>query len=369
MRSVGCPARLALAGIQAAAGAVVSAVDDSVVPPGLPVEAEEYLDWLVLSKGRAANTIDAYRRDLGDYLAFGADCGWDHRDVTAAGVLAWVRARLGVGLASSTVKRGLTTVRTFHRWLVLEELRPDDPTADVELPRVPRGLPKALSEAEAAALVAAPRGARATEHRDRAIRRAQPDKSETAERSEEAVARRDSAILETLYGTGVRVSELVGLSLGDVDLASASLRVLGKGSKERVAPLGRLARAALEEWLAPAGRGEMEPERWASRTDSEAVFLNRRGGRLSRQGVYQLVRRHGEAAGITSALTPHVLRHSFATHLLDNGADIRVVQELLGHAKVTTTQIYTSVSRERLFRVYAEAHPRARAAPAASAPA
>ena len=304
-------------------------------PPGLPVEAEEYLDWLVVSKGRAANTVDAYRRDLLDYLAFGADRGWDHRDVTSAGVLAWVRSRLGAGLAAATVKRGLTTVRNFHRWLVLEDLRPDDPTATVELPRVPRGLPKALSTEEAAALMAAPGGGG-------------------------PLARRDRAVLETLYGTGLRVSELVGLSLGDVDLADASLRVLGKGSKERVAPLGRLARAALEDWLAPAGRGEMEPERWRSRDDSEAVFLNRRGSRLSRQGVYQLVRHHGESAGISATLAPHVLRHSFATHLLDGGADIRVVQELLGHAKVTTTQIYTSVSRERLFRVYADAHPRAR---------
>lgn len=303
-------------------------------PPGLPLEVEDYLDWLVVSKGRSANTIDAYRRDLNDYLSFGAGCGWDHRDVRAPGVLAWVRARLGMGLTAATVKRGLTTVRNFHRWLVLEDLRTDDPTTTVELPRVPRGLPKALSAEEAAALVDAPQGGG-------------------------PLARRDRAVLETLYGTGVRVSEMVGLSLGDVDLTAASLRVLGKGSKERVVPLGRLARAALEEWLAPAGRGEMAPERWASRGDSEAVFLNRRGRRLSRQGVYQLVRHYGEAAGITAVLTPHVLRHTFATHLLDNGADIRVVQELLGHAKVTTTQIYTSVSRERLFKVYAESHPRA----------
>ena len=329
-------------------------------PPGLPAEAEEYFDWLVLEKGRSANTIDAYRRDLRDYLAFGADCGWSPADVTADGVLAWVRARLDAGLAAATVKRGLTTVRNFHRWLVLEELRPDDPTVTVELPRVPRGLPKALSEDEAAALVAAPRGDRARARRGRAIKRTAPNGSEALIRREEAVMRRDSAILETLYGTGVRVSELVGLSLGDIDLPSASMRVLGKGSKERVLPLGRLAAAALREWLAVPGRGEMEPERWTSRSDSEAVFLNLRGSRLSRQGVHQIVRRHGEDAGITSALTPHVLRHSFATHLLDNGADIRVVQELLGHAKVTTTQIYTSVSRERLFRVYAEAHPRAR---------
>ena len=331
-------------------------------PSGLPIEAEEYLDWLVLEKGRSANTIDAYRRDLGDYLSFGTDCGWSPADVTAAGVLAWVRARLDVGLAAATVKRGLTTVRNFHRWLVLEELRLDDPTVTVELPRVPRGLPKALSEDEAAALVAAPRGDRARARRGRATKKTTPEQSEAPTLREEAVVRRDSAILETLYGTGVRVSELVGLSLRDVDLASASasMRVLGKGSKERILPLGRLAAAALREWLEVPGRGEMEPERWASRSDSEAVFLNLRGSRLSRQGVYQIVRQHGVDAGITSALTPHVLRHSFATHLLDNGADIRVVQELLGHAKVTTTQIYTSVSRERLFRVYAEAHPRAR---------
>ena len=327
---------------------------------GLPAEAEEYLDWLVLERGRSANTVAAYRRDLGDYLAFGAERGWGHADATPAAVLAWVRARLDAGLAAATVKRGLTTVRNFHRWLVLEELRPDDPTVTVELPRVPQGLPKALSQDEAAALVAAPRCGKAMEQRDRAIRRAQPERSESVTRREEAVARRDSAVLETLYGTGVRVSELVGLSLGDVDLAAASMRVLGKGSKERVLPLGRLALAALADWLSTAGRGEIEPERWASRSDAEAVFLNRRGGRLSRQGIHELVRRHGRHAGITAPLTPHVLRHSFATHLLDNGADIRVVQELLGHAKVTTTQIYTSVSRERLFQVYAEAHPRAR---------
>ena len=305
--------------------------------PGLPVEVEEYLDWLVLERGRSMRTIEAYRRDLKDYLAFGADCGWGAFEVGSDGVLAWVRARLDIGLAAATVARGLTTVRNFHRWLVLEELRPDDPTATVELPRVPMGLPKALSEKAAAALMAAPAGGG-------------------------AVARRDRAILETLYGTGVRVSELVGLSLGDLDLESASMRVLGKGAKERVLPLGRLSRAALGDWLPLAGRGEMEPERWASRDDAEAVFLNQRGTRLGRQGVWGLVRKYGAAVGIGTGLTPHVLRHSFATHLLNNGADIRTVQELLGHARVTTTQIYTAVSRDRLFRVYAEAHPRARLA-------
>ncbi|MCY3786438.1 MAG: tyrosine recombinase [bacterium] len=333
-------------------------------PPGLPGEAEEYLDRLVLEKGRSANTIDAYRRDLADYLSFGAERGWRPGDVTADDVLEWVRARLGVGLAEATVRRGLTTVRNFHKWLVVEDLRPDNPTLTVELPQVPGGLPKALSQDDVALLVAAPRGQKARERRSRSANRAGAERPDGLTPRERAIEERDSAILEALYGTGVRVSELVGLSLGDIDLPSASIRVLGKGAKERVLPLGRLAAAALAEWLA-GGRGELAPKRWASRSDREAVFLNQRGRRLSRQAVYQIVRQHGVDAGLGANLTPHVLRHSFATHLLDNGADIRAVQELLGHAKVTTTQIYTSVSRERLFSVYAEAHPRARLAPRA----
>ncbi|HEY6531224.1 MAG TPA: tyrosine-type recombinase/integrase, partial [Acidimicrobiales bacterium] len=170
------------------------------------------------------------------------------------------------------------------------------------------------------------------------------------------------ALLEVLYGTGARISEVCGLSLGDVDLDGGLLRLFGKGAKERVVPLGRMARVALAAWLDAAGRGAMAPEQWARRGDAEAVFLNQRGGRLSRQGAWTVVRRHGTTADLGDRLTPHVLRHSCATHMLDHGADIRAVQELLGHASISTTQVYTLVSNERLFAVYDEAHPRARAA-------
>jgi len=204
----------------------------------------------------------------------------------------------------------------------------------VATPRVPSGLPKALSEAEVSALLAAVVG-------------------------DEPSARRDRAILEVLYGTGVRISELVGLRLGDIDLESGLLRAFGKGSKERVVPLGRHAAAALSAWLGPGGRPALVPQRWARRGDAEAVFLNRRGGRLTRQGAWLVVKHWGSEAGIADKLTPHVLRHSCATHMLDHGADLRAVQEMLGHASVSTTQVYTKVSTERLFAAYRAAHPRA----------
>ena len=226
-------------------------------------------------------------------------------------------------------------VRGLHRFLAEEQEGRVDPAAEVEVPRVPRGLPKALSEADVAALLGGVEGT-------------------------DAVARRDRAILEVLYGTGLRISELVGLSMADLDLDAGLLRAFGKGSKERVVPVGRYAVAALVDWLGPAGRPELEPERWARRDDAEAVFLNRRGGRLSRQGAWMVVKRAGERAGLTGHLSPHVLRHSCATHMVDHGADIRTVQELLGHASISTTQVYTLVSTERLWSVYREAHPRAR---------
>ena len=176
----------------------------------------------------------------------------------------------------------------------------------------------------------------------------------------EPAHRRDRAVLELLYGTGIRISELCGLSLGDVDAPAGLARVFGKGAKERVVPMGRAARGALDEWLAPGGRAGMVPRRWARRGDAEAVFLNQRGGRLSRQAAWAIVRTYGDRVGLGDRLTPHVLRHSCATHMIEHGADIRIVQELLGHASVSTTQIYTRVTAERLRTVYEAAHPRAR---------
>jgi integrase/recombinase XerD len=237
-----------------------------------------------------------------------------------------------------SVARSLAAVRGLHRFRVDELGGASDPTADVGAPRLPQSVPKALTEDEVNLLLGAVGGERAVDLRDRAI-------------------------LEVLYGTGVRISELVGLSLGDLDLEIPVMRVLGKGAKERVVPLGRYAARSLTDWLGPAGRGRLAPERWARRGDAEAVFLNARGGRLSRAGAWGVVRRYGDRVGLGARLTPHVLRHSCATHMLDRGADIRVVQELLGHASVATTQVYTKVTGERLRAVYESAHPRARRRP------
>ncbi|MGH9278467.1 MAG: site-specific tyrosine recombinase XerD [Acidimicrobiales bacterium] len=304
----------------------------------LPIEIEELLSWLAVEKGRSPNTLAAYRRDLSAYWEFLSGRHLGLGDVTERVVedyLAFLRAS---GKAPASVARALVSVRALHRFCEDEGLVAANPTEDVERPRVPAGLPKALSEDEVATLLAAVTG-------------------------DDARARRDRAILEVLYGCGLRISELVGLSLGDIDLDAHSLRAFGKGAKERIVPVGRLAAAALDAWLSPAGRGALVPARWARRGDAEAVFLNARGGRLSRQGAWGIVHQYAGRVGLADRLTPHVLRHSCATHMLDHGADIRVVQELLGHASISTTQVYTKVSTERLRRAYEAAHPRARSAP------
>jgi len=302
---------------------------------GLPAEAEELLTWLAVERGRAVTTLTAYRRDLTAYWAWLGERGVTSlQAVVPTDVEAYVGALRSTGKAAASVARATVAVRSLHRFLVDEGLAPDDPSGDVEQPRVPAGLPKALSEAEVGRLLDAPIG-------------------------DEPLVRRDRAILEVLYGTGIRISELVGLSLADVDLDAALLRAFGKGSKERIVPLGRPARRALEDWLDPGGRPDVAPERWARRGDAEAVFLNARGSRLSRQGGWLVVERYGRLAGLSNKLSPHVLRHSCATHMLDHGADIRAVQELLGHASISTTQVYTKVSTERLWRAYEAAHPRA----------
>jgi len=303
----------------------------------LPDEGEEFLSWLAVERGRSPNTLAAYRRDLAAYVEFLTGRGLAVAAVTEAVVEDYVAFLRAAGRAPSSVARALVAVRSLHRFMEDEGEVAGNPAEEVGPPRVPAGLPKALSEAEVLSLLGAVAG-------------------------DDAPARRDRAILEVLYACGLRVSELVGLSLADLDLDSGLLRAFGKGSKERVVPIGRVAREALLAWLAPPGRGAMAPERWARRGDAEAVFLNSRGGRLSRQGAWGIVRHYGDKVGLGSRLTPHVLRHSCATHMLDHGADIRVVQELLGHASISTTQVYTKVSTERLRRIYDSAHPRARSA-------
>jgi integrase/recombinase XerD len=319
----------------------VPGVDE--VPAPLPLEVEDWLTWLAAEKGRSSNTLRAYRRDLGRYWAWTSGRGATLDDARPADLDAYVGHLRSLGLAPASVARAMVAVRSYHRFRADEGLTEGDPSASVDTPRVPSGLPKALTEDEITALLDVVVG-------------------------DDVVARRDRALLELLYGTGARISEACGLRLGDLDLDGGLVRLFGKGAKERVVPLGRLARAALGEWLAPEGRGALAPEQWARRGDAEAVFLNQRGGRLSRQGAWAVVRRHGDAAGLGGRLTPHVLRHSCATHMLDHGADIRAVQELLGHASISTTQVYTLVSTERLFSAYDAAHPRARTRPARSGP-
>lgn len=293
---------------------------------------------LAVEKGRSPNTLAAYRVDLQRYLTF-----LDGRAVTVvepAQALEFQRSLEASGLARSSARRTMAAVRGLHRFLFAEGIAAHDPTTDVEAAKLPRGLPKALSETDIIALIDAVTG-------------------------DEPLAKRDRAILELLYGTGMRISECVGLSLEDVDLDAALVRVTGKGNKQRMVPLGRLASEALVAWLEPGGRGELIPKQWKSRHDESAVFLNHRGGRLSRQGIWGAVRKHGLSAGVADRLTPHVLRHSCATHMLDHGADIRTVQELLGHASISTTQLYTKVSTDLLVRAYTSAHPRATGKPGA----
>jgi integrase/recombinase XerD len=314
--------------------------------PSLSALFAEHEMWLTVERGLAANSLAAYRRDLRRYEQFLRARGIDDpHAIGEATVSEYVDylGRLRVAsdhdghdahLAPASIARGLVAVRSFHQFCAAEGLLESDPSEQVGAPRVPQGIPKALDEPEIDAILHSVVG-------------------------NDPRAQRDRAILEVLYATGVRISELVGLDLGDIDFEDGIARVVGKGDKERVVPMGRAARAELGTYCAD-GRLELRSAR-ALRRDADAVFLNARGGRLTRQGCWQIVRRAGERVGLGPRLSPHVLRHSCATHMLDHGADIRVVQELLGHASISTTQVYTKVSPERLRAVYDSAHPRARA--------
>lgn len=285
---------------------------------------DEFLIALRVERGLAPNTITAYQRDLNQYIAYLAE-----REPTPDLVESWVSQLSEDGLARSTIGRKIAAIRGLHRFLVTEALRESDPTVLVESPRLGSPLPKALSVDEAIAMVIA------------------PDRSTVK-------GRRDSALLEFLYGTGARVSEAVALDLTHVDLDDAVAIVTGKGSKQRLVPLGSMAVEALDLWLPD----RMELVRRDQRGDP--MFVSLRGRRLSRQAIFNSVRMAAKAAGIKSDVSPHVLRHSAATHMVEGGADLRTVQELLGHATISTTQIYTRVSAAHLMEVYVESHPRSR---------
>jgi integrase/recombinase XerD len=300
---------------------------------------DEFLAYITYEKGLANNTVAAYRRDLSMWIQFCAGRKIDLGDVSAGDLTTYLdRLRSGsppatAPLAPSSVARMLVSVRAFYRFLVREDKIATDPTARVGTPRKPRSVPKAIPLRNVTTLIELP--------------------------ANDLLGRRDRAILETLYGAGLRISELIGLDIDDVDVDDGSVLVRsGKGGKGRRVPVGRPARAALSAYLVQS-RPELARRSFRG---AAAVFLNARGGRLSRQGCWKILKAYARAAGLEDRVSPHTLRHSFATHMLDAGADIRVVQELLGHASLATTQVYTLVSDRRLREVYLESHPRARSA-------
>ncbi|MEY3133150.1 MAG: tyrosine recombinase XerD [Actinomycetota bacterium] len=296
--------------------------------------AERFLSWLQIEQGRAAKTIEAYRRDLRDYEDWLATRKRTSLSASSADVEAFVAHLRKHGKAARSVARQFAAVRMLHKYLAIEGERPDDPAALVDGVKVPSGLPKPLREDDVERLISSITG-------------------------EDSFARRDRALVEFLYATGARISEACGLSLADLDMDDSLVRLFGKGSKERIVPFGRSAHRALSEWLEEGGRGMLVPKRWKSRDYADAVFLGVRGTRLTRQAAFGIVRKYASLAGIKDDVSPHTLRHSCATHMLVHGADLRIVQELLGHASVSTTQVYIKVDDELLVSVYRESHPRA----------
>ena len=285
---------------------------------------ERFLDFLALEKGVSSHTLDAYSRDIEQWLSFLQRTALSPEEA----VHPYLDELTKNCYAVRSISRKLTSLRVFYRHQIQSEKIKTSPIARIRLPRLPQRLPEILSFEEITRMI--------------------------QEARESSSPIRNVAILETLYGCGLRVSELIGLDLTDLQLEEGFLRCLGKGSKERWVPVGSFARKSMED--------DCERER-ALRVNSQsrnALFLNRRGGRISRVGVWKILQDLKEKAGIRRSISPHTFRHSFATHLLDNGADLRVVQELLGHANLTTTQIYTHVSREQLHRVYRNFHPRYR---------
>ncbi len=298
----------------------------SPLPP-IP-EVQLFLDFARVEKGLAANSIESYRRDLTEFSAFLQRLGKSPSAVDRDVIRAFLKELYDRGLGARSVARHLVSLRNLFRFLVREGRLTGDPTLEVEAPRLDQSLPKYLTAEEVDQLLA------------------QPDVSTPA-------GIRDKAMLELLYATGMRVSELVHVGAADFDMGLGIIRCLGKGNKERLIPVGKSALHAVETYLF-SGRAV-----FAGKRNSPWLFLNRRGGALSRVGFWKILAAYGRRAGLATGLTPHLIRHSFATHLLERGADLRSIQLMLGHSDISTTQIYTHVLKERLKQVYQSHHPRA----------
>jgi integrase/recombinase XerD len=292
---------------------------------------DSYLRHLTIERGLSKNTLTAYRNDLDKYLVFLESQSSDPLQAKAELVARFKEHLHQAGTASSSLARAIASIRGFHKYLVLEDKRNDDPTAKAKGPKLAMRLPKALTQ-------------------DQVIQLLEASGPEPSADAADPIRLRDRAILELLYSTGARVSEISNLDLDELT-DNGLMRVRGKGSKERIVPVGSFAQAALDAYLK-----RVRPSLVS--TSAQALFLNQRGGRLSRQSIWQIMQRAGEVCGLV--VSPHTLRHCFATHLIEGGADVRVVQELLGHASVATTQIYTKVTIDTLREVYQAAHPRAR---------
>ncbi|MDX8046067.1 site-specific tyrosine recombinase XerD [Gracilibacillus sp. S3-1-1] len=290
---------------------------------------EEFFHFIQIERGLSDNTLQAYKRDLLKYHQFLQDkrqiSKWDQ--VGRQDIMQFLYQLNDTGKSSATIARMLSTLRLFHQFLIREYGLKEDPSLHIETPKAKRKLPKVLSTSDIDKLLDIP--------------------------AADKYAIRNKAMLETMYATGLRVSELIRLHTNDLHLAMGFVRCFGKGSKERIVPLGDVAKDALQVYIQSA-RNELVKNK-----QTDTVFVNHHGNPLSRQGFWKIIKEIAKTAGIEKELSPHTLRHSFATHLLENGADLRAVQEMLGHADISTTQIYTHVSKTRLKDIYKTSHPRA----------
>ncbi|MFZ0368562.1 MAG: site-specific tyrosine recombinase XerD [Halobacillus sp.] len=290
---------------------------------------EDFFHYLTVERGLSSNTIQSYKRDLTQYQQFLQQelnlSNWDQ--VTRSHIMRYLHDLNDKGRSSATVARLLSSIRLYHQFLIREKVTNEDPSLHIETPKKERKLPKVLSSEEVDKLLNV--------------------------QTKDPLSLRNKAMLEMLYATGLRVTELVSLKVSDLHLTMGFVRCLGKGSKERIIPLGDLAKEAVQTYL-EQGRGTLVKNK-----KTEELFVNHHGNNLSRQGFWKILKAVARDAGIMKELTPHTLRHSFATHLLENGADLRAVQEMLGHADISTTQVYTHVTKTRLKDVYRSYHPRA----------
>lgn len=291
---------------------------------------DDYLRYAQVERGLSSNTVASYRQDLHEYLAFLQADKQTSWEVEALEVDAFLAQLRDAGKATSSISRMLSSLRKFYQWLLRQDIIEKDPLIKIDSPKKEKRLPLALSENEVDSLLSQPN-------------------------VEKDLGLRDRAILETLYATGMRVSELINLKMSDFHQEIKLIKVLGKGSKERLVPISDVALS----WIDKYDKQVREKLIMKSGSFSDVIFLNSRGKQLTRQAVWQLIKKYCQQANITKNVTPHTLRHTFATHLLENGADLRVVQELLGHSDITTTQIYTNLTQKHIMEVYRNSHPRA----------